>query len=226
MAQRAQSLLWDDSLLISFFTCALPSLRPGHAILLQRFVMAALHPGGNMYYYPFGHWFDPLSERKRIQNCSLAPHGLMVGPGVQAQRSLWVTAQPPAASGRGVLDDIYTQACFVESSACFAIAEGAQGTLHWFCFCEVLCEIFFGSCSLILSLFLNWDFPAVSLDCLHLTAQRAAVKAGQDKSKKKSLSSGRKTAEHCTGNLDSELESRAACTKPRHLTPGSTAQTG
>lgn len=137
-----------------------------------------------------------------------------------------MTAQPPAASGRGVLDDIYTQACFVEGSACFAIAEGAHGTLHWFCFCEVLCEIFFGSCSLILSLFLNWDFPAVTLDCLHLTAQRAAVKAGQDKSKKKSLSSGRKTAEHCTGNLDSELESRAACTKPRHLTPGSTAQTG
>lgn len=64
---RAQSLLWVDSLLlISFVTCALPSLRPSHVILLERFVMAALHPVGNMWYYPFGHWFDPSSERNRI----------------------------------------------------------------------------------------------------------------------------------------------------------------
>lgn len=89
MARRLQSLLWVDSLLlISFVTCALPSLRVGHVILSERFVMAALHPVGNVWYYPFGQWFDPSSERKQVQNCSLALHGLMVGPGAQAQRSL------------------------------------------------------------------------------------------------------------------------------------------
>lgn len=28
------------------------------------FVVAALRPGGDMYYYPFGYWFDPSSERE------------------------------------------------------------------------------------------------------------------------------------------------------------------
>lgn len=65
---EGQSLLWDDSLLLtSFVTCALPSLRPGHAILLERFVMAALYPVSDIWYYPFGHWFDPSSERENTE---------------------------------------------------------------------------------------------------------------------------------------------------------------
>lgn len=65
MARRAQNLLWVGSLLlIGFVTCALPSLRPPHADLLETFVMAALLPVGDMWYYPFGHWFDPSKERE------------------------------------------------------------------------------------------------------------------------------------------------------------------
>lgn len=90
----------------SSFSSPMLCFPSGLAILLERFVMAALHPVGNMWYYPFGCWFDPSSERKRVQNWSLAPHGPMVGPGAQCQRSLWMNVQPPKTLGSGVLDGV------------------------------------------------------------------------------------------------------------------------
>lgn len=64
-AWGTQCLLQNDSsLLISPFTCALPSLKAVHAIVLEKFVMAELHPVGNAQHYPFGYWLDPSRQRE------------------------------------------------------------------------------------------------------------------------------------------------------------------
>lgn len=162
MARRARCLLWDDSLLlISPFTCALPSLRPGHAIILERFVMAALHPG-DAWYYPFGRWLDPSSERKTIESCSQAPQRL------PCRVALGHRSREACKWRHSLLQQ--KDVGWLLSSIHIPVLEGAQPALprlrklgvhlHWFCFCEVLREISFGSGSL--SVFLNQCFSAVS----------------------------------------------------------------
>lgn len=188
MARRAQCLLWADSLLLlSPFTCTLLSLRPGHAVVLGRFVMAALHPVGNVQCHLLGGGLDPSSGGKRTENCS---------PAHQC-RPCQVALRHKSRGASNWRHSLLQQKDekWLFSSVHIPVLEGAQPALPWlrelrvpllcFCFCGVLCEFFFGSCSCTLSLLLNWCFPAVSPDCLHLTAQQTAVRAGQDREKTK-----------------------------------------
>lgn len=189
------------------FTCALPSFRPLYEIILERFVMAALYPvakysitylaigltllqkereyGAVLWLLSAGPTGWPLGHKSR-EACKWR-HSLL-----QQKEMGWLFSSVDILFWRGLRllcrswgSSVYPFIGFASMRfyVRFSLINVSSASASW-------------ASSLL--------FP---LDCLHLNAQQAAVKAGQDKEKKiKPVKWVGSCAEHCTGNLDSELE--------------------